>query len=717
MLIGLLEGTGGMQALCLATLLMIPGAEVDFDVDIAPIFTRAGCNAAACHGAAAGRGDFKLSLFAGDLDADYDAIVRQFEGRRIDYQSPAYSLLLAKPTGFLEHGGGERLDVSDPVVARITEWIRQGTPRRNQYRYVGLRFETADVSLDSLPKQISLRLLAALEDRVSGQVRWQDVSELSLLIPGDADALLIENGADIRVTRGGRHPLVGRFLNLVATTQITAPLDALAPLPAAAAANLNWIDEQVDDTLRQLGLPVSPPADDAALLRRLTLHLTGRLPEPQAVDAYLADDDPQKYAGLVERLLASPEFTDYWSFRLSELLRIRVPGNEREAATAFRDWLRAQIAAGTGLDEMARTLIVAEGDSHSYGPANFYRQAGDARQQAEYVSEVLCGVRLRCANCHNHPLDRWTQDDYHGLAALFAPLETGRFVKLRSRGEVIHPGTGQAAIPRVPGQTALEKNRDGRQALAEWLTAPDNAYFAPAFANRIWKALMGRGLIEPTDDLRETNPATHPLLLEKLSQGLRDNGFELRWAIREIVMSQAYRRDSRAVRGNAGDDRFYSHVRAQPLSAEVLLDAIDDVTGVATNYADEAAAVRAITLLDPDLPSPALDALGRCARGESCESAAADARGVAGSLHLWNGALLNAKLRDPAGWLPTATAEGRSTEWIFEQLYRRALSRPPTDKERAYWLPQLAAETGQQQELLEDFVWSLLNCQEFVTNH
>ena len=304
------------------------------------------------------------------------------------------------------------------------------------------------------------------------------------------------------------------------------------------------------------------------------------MPSPAEVDEFLADRAPDKHARLVDRLLASPEFVDHWAYKWGDLLRIESGRLGAEGAAAFHGWVRDAVARNTPLDRMAREMILALGDGDRVGPANFSRVASDARSQAELVSQAFLGVRLQCANCHDHPLDRWTRDDYHGLAAVFARVDRGRTVRLRERGEVIHPGTGLAASPRIPGERPIPGDGDPREAFAEWLTAPENPYFARAAVNRIWRELMGRGLVEPVDDHRATNPPTHPALLDVLARDLVAHGFDTRHTIRTILASEAYRRESRPVPGSPDDDRFYSHALARPLPPHVLVDAVARVTGV-----------------------------------------------------------------------------------------------------------------------------------------
>ncbi len=379
------------------------------------------------------------------------------------------------------------------------------------------------------------------------------------------------------------------------------------------------------------------------------------------------------------------------------------------------------MADGAPLDAIALALVTAEGDTHSVGPANFYRVAGDARLQAEFVSQALMGVRLRCANCHDHPLDRWTQDDYHGLAAIFARLETGRYVRANPRGEVTHPGTGEAARPRLPGGPWIDTDADGREALARWLTSCDNPYFATALANRLWKAMMGIGLVEPDDDMRSTNPPSHPELLARLADDLANSGYDLRHTLREIALSAAYQRQAGGD-GSGPADRFYAHAIVRPLESEVLLDALSDVTGVLPQLGEGKAgapsAARAITWFDPARQSYDLNELRGCSRGDTCAPGSEPAGGIGGALLLVNGPLVNSRVESDDGRLHRLMADGASTREIVEEFYTRALGRSPDEREQSYWAEQLdVGDANERRERLEDFLWSLLTCREFVTNH
>ncbi|MEE3052968.1 MAG: DUF1549 and DUF1553 domain-containing protein [Planctomycetota bacterium] len=699
-----------------------PAGRVDFANDLIPVFTKAGCNAAACHGAAIGRGGFKLSLYGGNPAADYEAIVRQVEGRRVNLARPEESLIVLKPTKQIAHRGGRRLVDGKEGAELLLRWIRQGAGLLSSRSLARVEVAPRKHVAEKPGSSIQLRATAYFSDGSS-----QDVTRWTVFTAEDPSAVKIDSeSAAAKLLRRGRQIVIARYLDRVTPIELIVPLSGSKP-DLAAEPRRGFIDREILDALSTLRLSPSPMADDATFLRRVTLDLSGRLPTTTAARAFLADPGPKKRQGVIDRLLASEEFSQYWTLQLAKLLRIHpdqgsgeVAERDQQGALKYHQWLHRQVRDNVGYDRLARSVILATGDSHEVGPANFYRTVKGPRKQAEFMSEVFMGSRLRCANCHNHPLDRWTQDDYHGLAAIFARIEGGQVVKVKASGEVIHPRTLEKALQRIPGEDFLGADIvDGRGRLASWLTDPANPYFSRAIVNRLWKAMMGRGLVEPADDFRATNPPTHPALLAGLADDFVKNGYDLRHTLRTIALSAAYSRSSKATAENKADGSFYSHAIRQGLEPEVLADAISDVLGVAGRYGEEPKGTRAVTLVDPKTRSVALDILGRCSREESCESPAGSTGGLQRKLHLFNGALLNARIGAPGGRLDKMIAAGESSLSIAEHFYLVALGRYPGNEESAFWKEQLGENVpaGRQRELLEDFVWSLLVCNEFVSNH
>jgi len=715
-----------MISIHFASLLAVAAAalsadQISFDAQIVPLLTRMGCNAGACHGAAAGRGEFRLSLLGADPAADHMAIARQFQGRRVNRTQPGESLLLRKPTARLEHGGGQLFEYDDPEAQLLRQWIASGARRGPPVRLSSLVVIPQETLLKEPPWEIGIRVLAVLDGAspidVTGRVTFvpTDPAAVEVVVPQE---LSEDSRYRIRARRRGQHVVLVRYLDQVVPAEVSVPLND-GPLNDAVVetqtpAPRHFVDQQIQRKLDMLRIPRSPAADESTWLRRVSLDLTGRLPEPQRVSAFLHSADPRKREHFVDQLLHSEAFIDYWTWTFARWLRLRSFPHERQPLATYAAWLREEIAADTGVDEIVRQLLTTDGDSHVTGPANFSRMVPEARSHAEMVGELFAGIRLGCANCHPHPLDRWTQDDYHGFAAIFARLARGRQVGLAARGEVTNPRTNEPAIPRIPGRQALDPHGDHRQEVVAWLLDPSDSHLARAMANRLWQGMFGRGLVEPVDDLRLTNPPTHPELLAELARDFALHGYRIRHTLRGLALSETYATSADVLPGNREDDRFYSHATPRRLEAALLVDAISDVTGICESF-PEHGVERAIHVVDAALPAVVLDALGRCARIDGCADSASRSFGVASQLQLMNGEVINRKLQDPAGRLSQMIARGDSVREIVREWILVALSREATAEELNDWEAILrVADAQQQRERLEDFAWSLLNSRAFT---
>jgi Protein of unknown function (DUF1549)/Protein of unknown function (DUF1553) len=714
-------------------LLIEPAATVDFRTEIIPILTKSGCNSGACHGAAAGRGGFRLSLWGSDSNSDFAALVEDLEGRRVNLAKPSRSLVLTKPTGQLEHGGKVLFSLESPEAVRLKRWIEQGAPL-GETRALKQFQITPDIALiHEVPAEIKLTATATFDSQ-----QPIDVTEWVTFVPADPDSISIDPVRHVaQLKRRGQQFIIARFLDQVVPIRFDVPLngsdvDVAKAQPqqdlsnkgdaiefqSADKSGAGVVDQEVGELLMRMRIPPSPICDDATFLRRVRLDLTGRLPSPEEVEDFLKESPSDKRVRLVDRLLTSPEFVEFWTLRIARWLHLHSLTNEPESAKCFADWIHERLSAGSGLDEMARDLILATGDSHEVGAANFSRMVSDARQHAERISEVFLGARMGCANCHNHPLDRWTQDDYHGLAAVFAKVERGRIVQLGTRGAVTHPATHEPATPRIPGVRDLPMDGDHRTVVADWILNDPQMYFAQAMVNRLWQSMMGRGLVEPVDDFRQTNPPTHPELLRQLAVDFVAHGFDLRYTLRQISLSSTYQRTAETSPLNESDDRFYSHAFQRSLLPEVLADAIYDVTDVPFSFPDQALGTRAIAIVDPLVPSAPLDALGRCSQVKNCNGESDAHHGVSEMLELINGELINFRVIDEQGRLKRMFREGNSSEMIVNEFYLRAFSRNASEDEVRGWKKSLESSNDQERRAkLEDFVWALLNSREFQSNH
>lgn len=686
--------------------------EVSFDREIVPILTKSGCNAGSCHGAAAGRGDFHLSLLGSNPVADHRVIVDAFRGRRVNLHQPARSLLLRKPTGELEHGGGQVLDMEESDGQTILRWIERGAQHHASPKLLHLELTPSRSHFTTVPSRTTIQADATFADSTT-----IDVTNLVTFQALDPTAIRLDPGGEVQLLRSGQHVLLARYMNQVVSVQLSSPLGDSLPNHNWEKAE-NFVDREVLKTLDALRIPPSPLADDSQWLRRVHLDLTGRLPKAEVARDFLhaatETSLTSRRSKIVDDLLNSPEYADYWAWRLAGDLRMRSFPNESQPLDAYYQWLREMIHEDQGFDQLARLLLTSDGDSHAIGPANFGRMVRDAREHAELVGQFFAGARLGCANCHDHPLDRWTQDDYHGLAAVFARLQRTRHVSLGLRGEVTNVRTSEPATPRIPGQRDLTNIGDHRNAVAQWVLDDEQDLFARVMVNRLWQAMFGRGLVEPVDDLRQTNPATHPELLTKLARDFADNGFRLRHTLRLLALSQSYARSKAVLPGNQADDRFYSRAFPRPMEPAILVDAIQDVTGVREALAGTDI-LRAVHLVDSSRPSATLDALGRCQLAQGCETTQAGTYNLSAQLQLLNGDVINRKLSDPTGRWQRQMSENLPLKDTIQEWYMVALSRMPSTEELEHWTKELAANDAlEQQERLEDFIWSLLNSRAFI---
>ena len=681
---------------------------VDFDSQVLPLLTHAGCNAGACHGAAAGRGGFHLSLYGSDPNADYAAIVQFAEGRRVNLVNVSKSLVLAKPLGLLDHGGDVVLDEHSSSVSVLRRWIQEGAKRGPQSKLTELRIEPTESTLARTHDGVGLRAIATFSDG-----KEVDVTEWTVFQSDDPSSVkILPSPMRAQCDRPGKHLVMARFWNRIVPVSILLPYDAAGETTRIGPKSRHRVDLEIDAQLDRLHLPATARCDDATFLRRLQLDLTGRLPTPDEVQKFVTNGTTVGREQKINELLNGDEFTAFWALRLARWLRLGGSPEEPQAARAYSDWIRQSLEDRRPYNEVVRELLTATGDSHVRGAANFTRTASDARQHAELVGSVFMGARIQCANCHNHPFARWTQDDYHGLAAIFAKFDRGRNVVLKPSGSVTNLRTGESAVPRIPGVRDLGETESALDGFVEWMVDKDNPTFANAIVNRLWDAMMGRGLVAGVDDFRETNPPSHPQLLDLLAADFIANGYDLRQTLGVIASSDAYARMP-SPPGQMNDATvWYGSSLSKPLLPEVLLDAINDVLNSTAGDQRE----RAIAWLDPARPSAELDTLGRCSRSIACQSQGLQA-GLAANLHLINGDLLNRRIADKNSRLQCYLREGKAVRAILEDFYLRALAKQPNAMQMSNWLTELdALSRDEQGRWLEDFGWAILSSQDFSTN-
>jgi hypothetical protein len=698
----------------------------DFAEDVVPVLTRSGCNMGACHGKADGQNGFHLSLLGYDPAGDYQALCREVLARRIDRLAPERSLILAKATGQTPHAGGPRIAKGGVEYRTIVDWIKAGAPERQENGHGALATLTVEPAVVRLaaPGPLQLRAVARYAD---GHLR--DVTRLASFRVGDDSVVSIDARGRAALLRRAETDLIVRYQSQVVSTRLATVINPDLKFDFTSLRRRNFIDDELYKRLEALKVPPSPPASDAAFLRRLSLDLTGEQPTPEQVRKFLADPDPEKRLAKIDELLASPDLVRFWEIKLGDMLQISSTrlGN---GAYKYQAWLTEQLKEKTHWDALVRTLLTAVGDPiRDGGPANYALDGLDAKVQAEQTAQRFLGLRIRCAQCHDHPFDVWTQDDYFGLAACFAKVErTGgrggqgmserEFIRINPAGSVEHLRTKRPAQPRLLDHTPVEvaSAEDPRKPLADWMTAPSNPYFARAMANWVWAQFFGKGLADPPDDLSRSNPPVHPELLDALAKHFITQRFDLRDLIRTIATSEAYGLSSAPVPGNEHDTRLFSHQVPRPLTAHQIADALAQATDVVNRYPNQPAGRRAIEVSDPATASTILDTFGRCPRTDGCASVATAPLSLRQSLLLIGGDVIEAKVQNLNGYLANLLALAPEPEEIVENLYLRTLCRPPSSEEQSHWSSELK-QAAAPREAAEDLFWALLNSREFMFNH
>ncbi len=681
----------------------------------------------------------KLSLRGYNVEADHFVLTRQARGRRIDRQEPARSLVLRKPTLAMSHGGGQKIEVGSTDYQLLVDWIAAGAPGP---KADGPRVERIEV----FPPAALLKPNDALQVLVrawytDGSARdvtsWAKFSSSEDLVAGvDADGR-------VKVTGHGEAAITVWFSNFVAANRITSPLPNVVEAKTfAVSPRQNFIDEHVLRKLQKLNLPPSPSCTDAEFIRRAFLDAAGILPKPEEVRAFLDSKDPQKRAQLIDAVLERPEFVDYWAYKWSDLLLITSRRLPQPAVWSFYQHMRQGVATNKPWDRFVREILTASGGSLQNGAANYFVLHKDVSDLTEATVVTFLGTSITCARCHNHPLEKWTQDQYWAMANLFGrvALKNGDrpgdvVVQSQPSGEVPHLRRG-VPMPPTPldgKPLAFDSPIDRRAYLAQWMTSADNPYFAKALVNRVWRNFMGRGIVEAEDDIRQTNPPTNAELFDALAKDFVDHKFDMKHLIRIVMNSAAYQRSSRPVKGNEDDDRFYSRYLIRRLSAEVILDAYSQVTAVPTpftqvgtssggpqKYSGYPLGTRALQLPDSLVVSPFLDAFGRAERAATCSCERQQDSSVGQALHVNNGKTLNDKIRSPDSRVGAWLKENVSDEEAVRRIYFLALCREPTQTEMMKFKGFLAEATADpltgRRGALEDLLWSVLASKEFVFN-
>jgi hypothetical protein len=719
-----------------------------FRKHVQPIFAKLGCNSGACHGALAGKGGFRLSLRGYDPQTDYFNIVKQDRSRRTNLADPARSLILAKPSGAIPHKGGLRFETDSVEYRIISEWIAAGAPppSEDDATVESIRIsperETHAVG-DTLQMSVTAHYSDGSAADVTRWVKWSSASEA---------VAMVDEGGHVTVMAAGEGAIVAWYDSQLAIARITVPYttpsDAAGEQIVDTREPRNFIDEQIDAQLRRLNLPASPACSDEEFVRRVYVDTIGLIPTADEVKAFLADSSEGKRDKLIDELLARPEFADYWTYKWSDVLMLNGNLLRPQALKTYYEWIHTRVEQNMPWDQFVREILTATGSSYENGATNFYALHQDAENMTENASQAFLGLSLACAKCHNHPLEKWTNDQYYAMASLFARVKAKgwggdgrngdglRTVYVATSGELVQPRTGKPQPPTpLDGEPIpFDAPGDRRAALAEWMTSAENPYFARSITNRVWANFFGVGLVEDVDDMRVSNPASNEELLSAAASYLVEQKFDLKALMKAMLQSNAYQRTSEPLPGNAAEKRFYSRYYPRRMMAEVLHDAIVRVTEVPTKFDQIEFAgadfqktdfypegTRAIQLYDSAVANYFLQTFGRNQRRITCECERSDEPSMVQVLHISNGTTINDKLKSEGSRvarLLKLRAAGMSDAALLDEIYLSCQARFPSAAERDNLLAMLPdAGSGDEREVLEDIFWAILSSREFLFNH
>lgn len=692
-----------------------------FDNDILPILSKFACNMSGCHGKAEGQNGFKLSVFGFDPRADHRALTQESRGRRINPVVPATSLLLTKASGGVPHGGGVRIARTSEEYRTLHDWIVAGMPygSADAPRVVSVRVSPQERTLTMRGVQ-QLRVIArytnGIEADVTHHARYQSNNEAVARVDESGFVTAGEVPGDVAIMAA----YLGEVDIFRALVPRTEPLLAHTTPPV-----LNFIDEQIDSKLQKLRIAASPLCSDADYVRRVYLDLIGTLPTAAETREFLASQDPARRLKLVDALFQRPEFADYWALKWSDWLRVDRQALGHDGAYRYYKWIHDSFASNLGLDQFAKELVAGQGLLSEHPAGHFFKVVKDPGEMSSTLSQSLLGIRIDCAKCHHHPFDRWSQDDYYGMQAYFTgvrfkPTPRGEMLLASAGGVSQNPRSGLKIFAHPLGTSNPEAppTGDPRVSFATWLVAADNPFFARNIVNRTWAQLLGRGIVEPLDDVRLTNPPSHPELLSALSRDFIDHKFDFRHLLKTIVASRTYQLSAAVTPSNMSDEQNFSRAVLRRLDAEVLLDAICQTTRIPEKFDGVPAGSRAIQLWDSQVPHYFLGIFGRPVRNTPCDCERAGAPNVSQVLHVLNSPEIQAKLTHDAGYLAElARRPDLGNTQLIEELYLTFFSRFPSDQERATAEKYLQTQAANRQSAIEDLAWSMLNSLEFVFNH
>ncbi|MGE0758338.1 MAG: DUF1549 and DUF1553 domain-containing protein [Pirellulaceae bacterium] len=692
---------------------------ISWHLDVMPVFMRGGCNTGSCHGAARGKDGFRLSLFGFDPRGDYDRVTREIGFRRINLAVPEASLLIEKSVGTVPHTGGKRFEKDSEYNQTLLTWLKAGAPADagEPARVDRLEIYPTKAVLEGEGATQSFLARASYSDGTT-----RDVTSLATFMTTNDNSASISPEGVVTAGARGEAFIMARFeTHTVGSQVLVLPKDLQYTPPPVEG---NYVDQLVGDKLKKLRILPSELCTDEEFLRRVTVDITGLLPTEDEYRAFITDQDPQRRAHLVDRLLERKEFSEIWAMKWAELLMIRTTNQvSAKSAYLYSTWLTNQIASNVPLNQMVRELLSATGGTFKNPATNYYQIETDTLKVAENVAQVFMGIRTQCAQCHNHPFDRWTMDDYYSFAAFFSQIgrkggeDYRELVVFNSnRGDVRHLVGGRVMAPKfLGGEQPDLKGRDRRAVLAEWLTSPENSYFATSVANRVWAHFFGRGIVEPVDDVRVSNPASNPELYATLGQKLIEYNYDFKQLVRDICNSHTYQRSTARNASNETDERNFAHANVRRIFAEMMLDCISQVTETKDKFQGLPLGARAVQVANGNTSTYFLTTFGRAKRETVCSCEVRTDPSLSQALHMLNGETAHGKIQQ-GGVVKRLLAEGRKPEQVIESLYIRCLCRRPTADE-VQKLMTIVAQAPNAQAGLEDVFWALLNSREFAFNH
>lgn len=695
---------------------------VSFSREVIPVLTKAGCNSGACHGKAEGKNGFKLSVFGYDAAGDYEAILKQGRGRRVFVGAPDQSLLLQKGSGTTPHGGGQKLTRDSSGYMTLRRWIAEGAAFDSNVSdsdVIRIEVEPAHRVLNKNGQQ-QLRVTA-----ISRDGKKQCVTTEAQFESNAADVAQVDEHGWVQSTDvAGEAAILVRYQGHIGVSKVTRPQPRGAT-PFARPPEHNFIDQHVWNKLELLGIHPSTLVDDATFLRRVYLDTIGTLPTADEAKAFLKDANSDKRAKLIDQLLERPEYADYWAMRWSDILRVDRDAMTPGGAVAVSRWLREQFKINRPYDQFVRDIITANGPISSQGPAAIYKVFKSPDVTSRSMSQVFLGVRIECAQCHHHPSENWSQADYVALAGFFTgvgnkKMPGGDIAIVPKVGQDLkHPRTGETIATASLGAPAadLTKYTDRREALAEWMVAKSNPFLARMIANRLWAHYFGRGIVDPVDDMRATNPATNEPLLAALASELHKQRFDLKALTRSMLNSRVYQLSSTTNDSNANDTQSFSHARYKSLPAEVLYDAICHATGTEPKFIGWPSGYRAVRVWDNQVPSYFFRIFGRPVRATVCECERSNEPSIAQALHLMNSPHIKQRLESPTGIAIKLASSNAKPRDIITTLFLRTLSREPAEREVALMLEAFAEYKDNRAAATQDVLWALLNSKQFIYNH